>query len=268
MANEEVLDALVGAAPTLLAAYDLETWARTLCASYERNESDFSAFMEALKSSELDSYDVDAVEQVLREQGEMSAVENLCRDGADALQQEFAYAVERNAEQQAPDEGQPEAPQEPAPADYNRDEAFPWVAGWANTIIANWDGTEETWPAFRQQVMALVEQQSGGRADMLSATTDFFAEIDGAGGDRVATLQAYGVEFPEVEADQGEATAQEAEGEQTATVEDLPPAVATEVQQAADEIAELFNDEDMPDLGEFTEEELADILRDAIAQAG
>ena len=192
MANEEVLDALVSVAPTLQVPYDLEKWSAALCTSYEANPSDFSAFAQALKDGELDAQDVDAVEEVLREQGEMSAVEELCRDGSDALHQELLYAADRYAEQP----GQYEAAAQgeaAATAEYNRDEAFPWIAGWVNTIIGDWDGTPESWPAFRRQVTELIAQQSGGRADMAAAVDGLFTELDGAGADRFAALARYGI---------------------------------------------------------------------------
>ncbi len=191
MVEETVLDAVVAAAPTIES--DPEKWSAAFCAAYEENKEDFGAFVEALKQQDVDQYEVEALEQVLREEREMYAVEELCRDGADDLRYAFAAAVDRVAGQAAPAE--PEAEEdaaEPAAA-YDRDEAFPWVMALVNAVIAEWDTTDESWPGFRQTVAGHADRQSGGRADLIAATAGFFDEIDAAGPDRIATLQAYGI---------------------------------------------------------------------------
>ncbi|MEV6909266.1 hypothetical protein [Amycolatopsis sp. NPDC051071] len=193
MVEETVLDALVAAAPTIES--DPQKWSEAFCAAYEGNQEDFSAFIEALKQQDVDQYEVEAVEQVLREERELYAVEELCRDGADDLRYSFGAAVDRLSEQAAPAEPEEEAADqvaEPAAA-YDRDEAFPWVMELVNAVIAEWDGTDETWPGFQQTVAGYADRQSGGRADLIAATAGFFTEIDAAGPNRIATLQAYGI---------------------------------------------------------------------------
>lgn len=189
MVNEHVLDQLVGTAQTIHA--DPEMWSNALCAAYEANPSDFGAFVEALRLAGVDGGDVAVVEQVLRDQGELSAVAELCGGGADELRYAVIASGQRLAEPAPSVEAPVEPPQE-AEAEYDRDEAFPWVIELTGSVIGNWDGTDESWPDFQQEVIALVEQQSGGRTDLVAAATDLFVEID-SGGDRIATLQVYGI---------------------------------------------------------------------------
>ncbi|TDP90618.1 hypothetical protein [Labedaea rhizosphaerae] len=123
-------------------------------------------------------------------------------------------------------------------ASYDRETTFPWISQVVDALSDQWDGSDESWPAFRESVLSAVEQQSAGRVDLMAAGTAFLDEVEGAA-DKRAALAGYGVTIAAGEA--------------------MPP------EELAEALQQVMDDADI-DISQFSEEEVKQALEQALAE--